>query len=167
MLFKHYSKKEVKEIMRKLMDEYKQKISFQKLKIDELTEQNRILSARLSELENKQDEIGSAIMTSVEAGKKLEERSEAYVRNQLKGIQLLSSRCRAIAAEMKEKYPEEDDCDEFTDFFNQIDEVLNENKDVTSFDYGEKTDLDLESLCRELGVEDDADDKEFVIFDND
>ncbi len=166
MLFNHYSKKEVKTILSKVVGEYKDKIASQQTRINELIQKNRELSAKVSEYEGKESQISSAIIGSVEAGKRIEERSEAYVKNQLKGLRLLSDRCRALAAEIKEKYPEADDCAEFSSFFDRLDEVLGEEN---GFDYelAFPAEKDLETLCRELGVEDDGEEnKEFVIFDD-
>lgn len=165
MLFNHYSKKEVKQIVRQLMEEYRQRISSQQTRLNELIEKNRELSARLSYYENKESEISDAILTSVEAGKKIEERSAAYVKNQLNGLKILSDRCRALAADLKEKYPDQKDIDDFSEFFSRMDELLEEDNDF-SYEFNKGPELDLEALCKELGIEEDSESKEFIIFDD-
>lgn len=166
MLFQHYSKKEVKEIVRRVAEEYQKRISAQQTRIDDLLEKNRELSAKLSVLEGKEEEISSAILTSVEAGKKLEERTDAYIKNRLQGLKLLSERLKERTEALKEKYPEADDLKDFDEFFSRMEELMGEEDDF-SREMREEPQMDLEALCRELGIAEGDEAKEFVFFDDD
>lgn len=166
MFFNHYSKKEVREIVRKVSEEYDQQIAAKKERMDELIEKNRELSARISELEGAKQNISDAMIESVKAGKRIEERSSKYIENQLRGLKILCDRCKKLASDMAEKYSA-DETEELASFFERIDEILNE--DGAGFDYEQAMGptKDLAQLCKELGIEDDGEeDKEFIFFDD-
>lgn len=168
MLFNHFSRKEVKDIIRKVNRNNEEKIASLTERINELIEQNRALSARLSPLEADKEGISEALLSSVDAGKKLEEKSAAYVENQMRGIRLIAEKSKKLVEDLKSKYPDENDCDELDEFFSRLDEILqSDGKDVFAYDEGE--DLDLESICKELGIEDDGkeNEREFVFFEDD
>lgn len=167
MFFNHYSKKEVREIVKKVSEEYDKQIAVQKDRINELIEKNRELSAKVSELESAKQNISDAMIESVQAGKKIEERSAKYVENQLRGLKILCDRCKKLSADMSEKYAT-DETEELISFFERVDEILDE--DGAGFDYEQAMGptKDLAQLCKELGIEDDGEeDKEFIFFDDD
>ncbi len=168
MFFNHFSKKEVRAILKKVTDEYEAQAALQKNRINELIQQNRELSARVSTLEEEREGVSEAIIHSVEAGKKIEERSERFVQNQLRGLRLLTDRCKTLAGDIKNKYPEVDDIQDFKEFFEQVDELLKSEPHAFDIEAAKAPTADLEELCRELGIEDDGEElKEFVFFDDD
>jgi len=171
MLFNHFSRKEVKDIIRKVSKDYEAQIVALRTRTNELIEENRQLSARLSELEGSKSDISEALLKSIDAGKKLEEKSLAYVENQMRGIRLIADRSRKLAEDLKAKYPDEDDCAELNDFFNRLDELLTDGGDGYMFEKdknSEVTDADLENICKELGIEDDGKgERELILFEDD
>lgn len=168
MLFGHYSKKEVKEIVQKAVKDYDVKIAALRARTNELIEENRNLSAKLSSLENSKNDISAALLSSIEAGKRLEEKSAAYVENQLRGVRLIAEKSRALVEDLKKKYPEEDDYGELGEFFSRLDEILGGGDGDFAAESAE-TDIDIDSICKELGIGDDGEEnnRELVFFDDD
>lgn len=170
MLFNHFSRKEVKDIIRKVKRNYEEQLSAARARTNELIAQNRVLAARLSELEGDKSEISDALLKSIDAGRQLEEKSLAYVENQMRGIRLIADKSRRLVAELKAKYPDEDDCAELEEFFSRMDDIFSDSAEGGfAYESGEPVTDDLESICRELGIEDDGkeNEREFVFFEDD
>jgi len=171
MLFNHFSRKEVKEIVRKVTKDYEAQIASLRARTNELIEENRSLSAKLSELEASKNSISEAILSSVDAGKRLEEKSAAYVENQMRAIRLIAAKSKKLADDLKKKYPDEADdaCGELNEFFARLDELIAYDGKNDFAAESAETDIDLDSICRELGIEDGGaeNERELVFFEDD
>lgn len=171
MLFNHFSRKEVKDIIRRVSKDYEEQIATLRGRANELIDENRQLSARLSELEGDRNNVSDALITSIDAGKKLEEKSLAYVENQMRGIRLIADRSRRLAEDLKAKYPAESDCAELNEFFDRLEELLSGETEGYMFEQdknAEITDADLENICKELGIKDDGQgERKLVLFEDD
>lgn len=170
MLLNHFSRKEVKDIIRKVKSDYEEQLSVARARTNELIAENRVLSARLSELEGNKGEISDALLKSINVGKQIEEKSLAYVENQMRGIRLIADKSRRLVEELKAKYPDEDDCAELEEFFARMDEIFSDSAEGGfAYESGAPVTDDLASICRELGIEDDGkeNEREFILFEDD
>lgn len=168
MLFGHYSKKEVNQIVQYKLKDYEAKIKALTARQGELLEENRRLSARLSSLESRESDISAALLSSVEAGRKNEEKAAAYVENQLRGVRLVAEKSKRLVEDLKKKHPEEDDYGELSEFFTRLEDILSDDDGDFAAESAE-TDIDIDSICKELGIVDDGtgNNREFVFFEDD
>lgn len=168
MLFGHYSKKEVKEIVRRAVKDYDVKIAALTSRTNELIEENRRLSASLSAYESKKDIIDEAILSSAEASSINKKKSDAYVANQLRGVKLIAEKGQRLVDDLKKKHPEADDYGELGEFFTRLDEILSDDDGGFAAECAD-TDIDIDSICKELGIEDDGSEnnRELVFFEDD
>lgn len=168
MLFGHYSKKEVNQIVQYKLKDYEAKIKALNARKAELIEENRRLSARLSSLESRESDISAALLSSVEASRKNEEKAAAYVENQLRGVRLVAEKSKRLVEDLKKKHPEEDDYGELSEFFTRLEDILSDDDGDFAAESAE-TDIDIDSICKELGIVDDGtgNNREFVFFEDD
>lgn len=158
-MFKIYTADNVKKIVGRMEEEYENALSSLRRRINELTEENRNLSARLSVLERDRDSVADAIITAEKTGREIRSSAEAYAKERRDGIYRLAERCRSLAAALSEKYPDEEDVKNFGSYISKLDEALETGGegeiDMDKILYPDKG-LKLENLCRELGLMDDG-----------
>ena len=158
-MFKIYTAENVKKIVTRMETEYENALSALRRRINELTEENRDLSARLSLLERDRSSVADAIIAAEKTGKEIRSSADAYARERREGIYRLAERCRSLAAALAEKYPDEEDVKNFGSYISKLDEALETGGEgeldmdkILNPDKG----LKLENICRELGLMDDG-----------
>ena len=124
-MFKRYKEKEVKTLIRKLREEYDDVVRMIRGAYEEIKEENRNLRARLAQLEKEREGV--------------------------------SEQCRTLLVRLNAKYPDEAEVKDFNAFCDALFEKLQMKYESDSgFNMDDvlmpKEPLDLEKLCRELGL---------------
>ena len=157
-MFKIYTTSGVKKIVERLEEEYENAMTSLRRRINELTEENRSLSARVLLLERERTDVADAMIEAERTGKEIRSSADAYARERREGIYRLAERCRTLAAALADKYPDEEDVKTFSSYISKLDEALETGGegelDMNRILYPDKG-LKLENLCKELGLMDD------------
>ena len=124
---------------------------------DELKDENARLLARIAVLEKEREGVKDALVNAEKAGEKIKENVEAEAENKSRELALLAEQCRVLLARLNEKYPDEAEVKDFNAFCDALYEKLHLTRESESgFNMDEvlapKYPLDLEKLCRELGL---------------
>ena len=156
-MFKKYSEKDVKALVHKLKEEYDQAVRTGREAFDELKEENARLLARIAVLEKEREGVKDALVNAEKAGEKIKENVEAEAENKSRELILLAEQCRVLLARLNQKYPDEADVKDFNAFCDALYEKLHLTRESESgFNMDDvlapKQPLDLEKLCRELGL---------------
>ena len=157
-MFKIYTASGVKKIVERMEEEYENAMTSLRRRINELTEENRSLSARVLLLERERTDVADAMIEAERTGKEIRSSADAYARERREGIYRLAERCRTLAAALADKYPDEEDVKTFSSYISKLDEALETGGegelDMNRILYPDKG-LKLENLCKELGLMDD------------
>ncbi len=160
-MFKRYSEKEVKALVRRLKEEYDGIVRQGREAFDELKEENKRLLARLLVLEGERDGVTDALLNAEKAGDAIKKTVAAEAENKSRELVLLSEQCRMLLTRLNEKYPDEAEVKDFKVFCDALFEKLNANaggeeESGSGFNMDDvlnpKEPLDLEKLCRDLGL---------------
>lgn len=159
-MFRLYTEKDVKRLVMRLKEEYDGVLGRRKSVTDELKEENRRLKARVLELEAERGSVGEAIVSATKAGERIREESAKETENERRELGLLAEKCRLMLDRLQKKYPDEEDVKAFEAFNAELEERLGGGEEGDSgFDMDEvispKEPLDLEKLCKELGLMED------------
>ncbi len=158
-MFKRYSEKQIKSLVHKLKEEYEGVVRQGREAFDELKEENKELRARVALLEGERKEVAQAILDAEKAGEEIKKSRAAEAENESKELALLAEQSRLLLSRLMQKYPDEADVRDFNAFCDALYERLNAGREE-EFDMNEvlapRTPLDLESLCRDLGLMDDG-----------
>ena len=124
---------------------------------EDLKEENEELLARIAVLEKERESVKDALVHAEKAGEQIKENGEAEAENKSRELTLLAEQCRVLLARLNEKYPNEAEVKDFNAFCSALYEKLNLPQESESgFNMNEvlspKHPLDLEKLCRDLGV---------------
>lgn len=162
-MFGLYREKDVKAVIRRLKEDYGGALSRCKAAQAELEEENRELRARLSVLEGERKNVSEALIVATREGERIVKEGEASAENERKELLLLAEKSRLLLDKLSEKYPDEEDVKSYAAFVAELDAALGlpAEEEESGFDLDEVTSpkepLDLEKLCKELGLmEDDA-----------
>ncbi len=150
-MLKFYSEKDVKRLTLRIKEEYEKALVVQRDEIKNLREKNRVLSARVSELECERGEVTSTLLRAKKEGAKLREEEALALQQERKELALLLEKYRNLLDEVAKKYPEvQEDC-AYEAFLAEL-----KGEGETAFNIDEvlspKTPLDLGKLCAELGL---------------
>lgn len=157
-MFGLYSEKDVKALVQRLKEEYEGAIRRQKELTEEIKEENRLLRARNSVLEAQRGEVSSALMRAVAEGERIKQEGAAQAESERKELLLLAEKCRLLCDRLSLKYPDEEDCADFKVFTDALRTHLGEavEDEESGFRLEDVLDpkepLDLEKLCREMGL---------------
>ncbi len=158
-MFGFYTEKDVKRLVTRLREEYDDVLSLQKNTADELKEQNRALRARVLELENERGSVSEAIIKAVEEGERIKKESETAAENERRELVLLAEKCRLLSDRLLKKYPDGEDVAAYASFVDELHLSLGEEPEESGFNMDDvlapKEPLDLEKLCKELGLMED------------
>ena len=157
MLFNRYSEREVKALVHKLKEEYDGVVRSGREAFDELKEENLRLLARIAVLEKERENVRNALMNAEKAGDAIKKKVEAEAENKTRELTLLSEQCRLLLTRLNQKYPDEAEVKDFNAFCDALYEKLHlAPRSEGGFNMEEvlapKQPLDLEKLCRELGL---------------
>ncbi len=159
-MFRLYTERDVKQLVSRLKEEYDGALSRRKLASDELKEENRRLKARVLELEGERGSVGEALVFAAKEGERIRAESARETENEKRELALLAEKCRLMLDRLQKKYPDEEDVRAFAEFNEELNAKLGGGESEESgFDMDEvispKEPLDLEKLCRELGLMED------------
>ncbi len=146
-----YTNKDVQKLVRRLRDEYDAVIRRQIEVLAEMKEQNRILLARVSELELERNSVSDAIVHAVAEGERIKRESAMEAENERKELALLAEKCRILGNEQ----PDTSDEAAYSEFLHKLHEALDQNEGQ-SFNMEDvlspKEPLNLQQLCMDLGL---------------
>ncbi|MGN0823331.1 MAG: hypothetical protein ACI4NG_06125 [Candidatus Gallimonas sp.] len=157
-MLKFFTEKDVRKLVARLKEEYAEIVQGQREVAEELKRENAALRARLSVLEGERADVSAALVRAVGEETLARSRGEAETENERKELRLLSEKCRLLCDRLLRKYPDEEDCLSFAEFTEDVRRRLGEetSEEETVFDMDEvlapKKPLDLEKLCKDLGV---------------
>ncbi len=159
-MFRRYSEKDVKALVHKLREEYDGVVRLGREAFDELKEENKRLSARLAVLEGERSGVTEALVNAEKAGEELKKTVEAEAENKSKELLLLAEQCRQLLKRLNAKYPDEAEVKDFNAFCDALFEKLELPREGDEEESGFNMDdvlapkqpLDLEKLCRDLGL---------------
>jgi len=159
-VFGLYTEKDVKRLVSRLREEYDDVLATQKNTTEELKEQNRVLRARVLELENERGSVSEAIVKAVAEGERIKRESAAAAENERRELVLLAEKCRLLSDRLLKKYPDGEDVAAFASFVDELHLSLGEETEEESgFNMDDvlapKEPLDLGKLCKELGLMED------------
>lgn len=159
-MFKRYKEKEVKTLIRKLREEYDDVVRMIRGAYEEIKEENRNLRARLAQLEKEREGVADALVDAEKAGEEIKKTVEAEAENKSKELLLLAEQCRQLLKRLNAKYPDEAEVKDFNAFCDALFEKLELPREGDEEESGFNMDdvlapkqpLDLEKLCRDLGL---------------
>ena len=155
-MFRFYSENDVRKLVSRLKEEYDAVLVRRAQASARLKEENRTLRARVSVLESERGDVSSALVHAVSEGERIRREGRTEVENDRKQLLLLAEKCRLLSERLLKKYPDEDDCAEFAAFTQALRQNLGLEAEESEFDMEEvlapKYPLDLEKLCRDMGV---------------
>lgn len=148
-----YTGRRVKKLIRRLKEEYEGVLREQKAASERYIEENRVLSARVKELEAERGEVAEALISAHHAADRIKAERLAEAENDRKEQDLLLEKCRLLSDRLLKKYPREEDVAEFAAF---IDALRGEEGEESGFRMEDvlspKGTLDLGELCKSLGL---------------
>lgn len=155
-MLKLFTEKDVKRLVSRLKEEYETVLEKQREAAEEVKEENRTLRARISVLEGERGNVASALVHATREGERIKKSSAQEAENERRELALLAEKCRLLSDSLTRKYPDEDDVRDFSDFIDALRDRLGGKPVKSGFDLEEVTSpkepLDLEKLCRELGL---------------
>lgn len=157
-MLKFFTEKDVKTLVARLKEEYGKAYERQRAQIDELKEENRRLAARVSELESDRAFVGEALTHAVAESDRIVAEGTEVARSKSRELMRLTEQCRTLCARLTEKYPDEEDVRRFTAFTQSLQRELGLTEQEEALDMNlilNPGELDLEQLCRELGLMED------------
>lgn len=162
MFKRRFTEEEVRMLVSRLKEEYEGIVRNQRELTEQVKEENRQLSARLSVLEGQRQDVSSALVHAVAEGERIKQESTEIAENERRELHLLADKCRILCDRLATKYPDEEDCSDFQAFTRSLRMYLGEEEqEEPLFNMEEVLNpsepLDLEKLCRDLGLmEEDA-----------
>ena len=156
-MFRKYSERDVKALVHRLKEEYDAIVRTGREACDELKEENQRLLARIAVLEKEREGVKDALVSAEKAGQQIKENVAAETENKSRELALLAEQCRVLLARLNEKYPDAAEVKDFDAFCDALYEKLHLTRESESgFNMDDvlapKQPLDLEKLCRELGL---------------
>ncbi len=159
-MFRLFTEKDVKKLVLRLKEEYEGVLVRQRAASEELKEENRRLRARVLELEGERGSVGEALVSAQKEGERIRAESARLAENERKELALLAEKCRLMLDRLQKKYPDEEDVAAFAAFNEELESRLGGEEEDYVFDMDEvispKEPLDLEKLCRDLGLMEDG-----------
>ncbi len=154
-----YSAKRVRLLVKRLREEYEEALERQKALSEDIREENRMLKARVLKLEEERGGVAEALLLAAKEGERAQEERKRETENAARELSLLAERCRSLADRLTAKCPEASGAEEVREFTDKLREELGEQPEESGFDMEEvlspKQPLDLEKLCKDLGLMED------------
>ena len=142
----------------RLKEEYEGVLSRNRMAMEELILENRSLRARVLELEKERGNVSEALISATREGQRIVREGALAAENERKELVLLAEKCRLLSERLLKKYPDEEDTLEYAAFCEELRSRLG-TEEPSGFDLEEvvapKEPLDLEKLCRDLGLMED------------
>lgn len=159
-MFGMYSKRDVEKLVHRLREEYAAVLREQQETAEAIKNENRVLAARVSELEAERGNVAEALIGATKEGERLREERSREAENANKELMLLISKCRFLSQTLLSKYPDADDVQAFSAFVETLRGAADEEDEEDTLDMDEvlapKQPLDLGKLCKDLGLMEDA-----------
>ena len=143
----------------RLKEEYENALSRERALTKELRDQNSVLRAKVSELENERESVAGAMLRAEKEGERIRKEGELSLENERREFALLSEKCRLLSERLLKKYPDEEDSAAFAAFNEEFNARLAGTDDDNGFNMDDvlspKQPLDLGNLCKQLGLMED------------
>ena len=153
-----YKESDVKKLVMRLKEEYDGVLARSRAAQEELTRENRTLRARVLELEGERGSVSDALIMASREGQRIVREGALAAENERKELVLLAEKCRLLSDRLLKKYPDEEDVMQYAAFCDDLKSRLG-MEEASGFDLEEvvapKAPLDLEKLCRDLGLMED------------
>ena len=158
-MFGLYTEKDVKKLVRRLREEYEELFARRKNAEEELKERNRVLQARVLELEAARSSVSEAIVHAVAEGERIKRECRFAADGERRELLLLAEKCRLLSEKLLAKYPDREDVSAFSAFVEKLHATLGEDEPSAEEDgfnmddvLNPKQPLDLGKLCKELDL---------------
>ena len=159
-MFGMYSKRDVEKLVHRLREEYAAVLREQQETAEAIKNENRVLAARVSELEAERGNVAEALIGATKEGERLREERSREAENANKELMLLISKCRMLSQTLLSKYPDADDVQALSACVETLRGAADEEDEEDTLDMDEvlapKQPLDLGKLCKDLGLMEDA-----------
>ena len=150
-----YTNRDVQKLVRRLREEYDEVIKQQREAVAQIKEQNRVLLARVSQLETERRSVSDALIHAVEEGERIKQECALETQNERNELALLMEKCRTLSEKQGGENGAEDE-EAYSEFLHRMHEAIGENAGAQPFDMDEvlspKEPLNLEQLCMDLGL---------------
>lgn len=154
-----YSKHTVEKLVGRLREEYSAVLKKQQEAAAAIKEENRVLRARVSELEAERGNVAQALIGASREGEELRKEGAREAENSTRELALLLSKCRLLCDTLSAKYPDAEDVKNFSAFVSTLRGAAREEDEEDTLDMDEvlapSRPLDLEKLCKDLGLMED------------
>ena len=151
-----YSKQTVEKLVGRLREEYAAVLKKQQEAVAAIKEENRILAARVSELEAERGNVAEALIGAAREGEELRKEGAREAANSTKELAMLIAKCRLLCNTLTAKYPDAEDVRSFASFVDTLRGAAGEEDYEDTLDMDEvlapSKPLDLEKLCKDLGL---------------
>lgn len=155
-MLKLYSERDVKRLVQRLREEYDGVLARQREAAEGIKQENRVLRARVLELEEERSGVAAALIAASQEGERLKEAGAREIEGQKRELELLAEKCRTFLDRLQKKYPDEEDTAEFAAFCDELFARLGLEEPQSGFNMDDvispKGPLDLKQLCRDLGL---------------
>lgn len=154
-MFGLYTERQVRKLTARLRADYDETLNGQRELAESLKEENRVLRARVLELEGEREQVAEALIRAERERKRVREEGSAVSEAETRELKLLAAKCRSLAKALLEKYPDAEDVAAFDGFVKDLHARLGDEEE-SGFNMDDviapKEPLDLAKLCRDLGL---------------
>lgn len=158
-MLKLYSERDVKRLVQRLREEYDGILAKQREAAEGIKQENRVLRARVLELEEERSGVAAALIAASQEGERLKEEGARALEGERREVALLAEKCRLYLDKLQKKYPDEEDTAAFRSFCDELYVRLGLEEPESGFNMDDvvapKGPLDLKQLCRDLGLMED------------
>lgn len=158
MMLRLFTEKDVRKLVARLKEEYDGVLAATRASFDEIKEENRVLRARLLELEGERGAVADAMVAAVREQERAKRTGEESTERDRRELRLLIARCREYLSRLQKKYPDKEETAAFSAFLEELSPHFGEEEE-SGFDLDEVTSpkypLDLGKLCKDLGLMED------------
>lgn len=158
-MFKLYTEKDVLTLVTRIKEEYRRALAAHTEAEESLKEENRQLRARLSVLEGERSGAISAFAAAERERTRARTEAEGALEAERRELRLLAGKCRLMLDRLSAKYPDAEDVAALRAFTAELGAAREEEEEPFDLEAvtSPKQPLDLEKLCRELGLMEDTD----------
>ncbi len=154
-MIKLYSEKKVRKLLARIQEEYDEILQKQRAFSEALREENRALNAKLLQLEGEREQVLAALTGAVKAGEQIKKEGEAELERKRLELDLLLQSARELLEQNKSASVKNEERQAVYSFQSAVKKELGEEEECglnMEEVLSPKHPLDLEKLCKELGV---------------
>ncbi len=155
-MLKLYPEGKVKKLLARMREECEGALADHKREAEALKEENAILSAKVLRYEAERGEVTEALLAAVREGDRMRKELEAEAENERHELALLREKGISLLRSLERRYPDAEERQQLEAYIEALSSALGEQPEETEFDMDEviapKQPLDLEKLCKDLGL---------------